>query len=227
MEERRWTPERAKRVSENKVLQALAQKSPLRWTELLQETKLSSRTLKKALNRLESDRLINRKVGAGKEYPPPVYYGLNSRGWEHSLPQRFAFSLAFDIFRPPKDYYLGEPSEKELLETLGELGRKIGAIYLFTILRSLEDEKEWKIDSSIEWLFNLFIAWRIVTPKEIQKLKAEKTKKREIPPLESEDVQMLKVLLKKAYPDIIGKIENWFLLQKLLETEQKLREANQ
>jgi len=63
-------------ASEKKVLQALMSKSPMSWSELLAATQVSSRTLSKALNRLESKGLVYRKIEPTDKYPPPVLYGL-------------------------------------------------------------------------------------------------------------------------------------------------------
>ena len=66
-------------ASEKKILSALLKKSPLTWTQLLQATKLSSRTLHKALIRLENQGKVFRKIEVSDKYPPPVLYGLADR----------------------------------------------------------------------------------------------------------------------------------------------------
>ena len=75
----KWTPERAKAESEDKVLYLLRHGIPRRWGYLLEVGLLSSRTLKKALDRMIEKGLVYREVGTG-EYPPPVFYGLTRAG---------------------------------------------------------------------------------------------------------------------------------------------------
>lgn len=76
------TTQQAKKESEQTVLRSLNEKSPQRWGELLKNTEISSRTLKKALERLEKRNMIYRKVSQVAEYPPPVLYGLSETGKE-------------------------------------------------------------------------------------------------------------------------------------------------
>jgi len=95
----KWTPEGAKKESERKVLGKLALRSPIRWSSLLYETKLSSKTLKNALNRLTEKDLIYREVKTGKEYPPPVLYGLTLLGQEETKVEIFFLEYMTDFLR--------------------------------------------------------------------------------------------------------------------------------
>lgn len=91
---RKRTAEQAKLESEQTILRSLSTKSPQRWSELLVDTKISSRTLKKALERLEKRKMVRREVSQGKEYPPPVMYGLSRKGIETVDPQLFEADVA-------------------------------------------------------------------------------------------------------------------------------------
>jgi DNA-binding HxlR family transcriptional regulator len=53
----------------------------LRWTELLELTKLSPRTLSLRLNDLEEEEAVTRRVSTeGGKYPPPVTYEITQVG---------------------------------------------------------------------------------------------------------------------------------------------------
>ncbi|MEM3873858.1 MAG: winged helix-turn-helix transcriptional regulator [Candidatus Bathyarchaeia archaeon] len=89
-------------ASEKKVLQALMSKSPMSWSELLAATQVSSRTLSKALNRLESKGLVYRKIEPTDKYPPPVLYGLTPQSVEVLEPILFGglsfwWALGFNV----------------------------------------------------------------------------------------------------------------------------------
>ena len=77
-------------ASENKVLKALMQKTPQTWSELKEATKISSRTLRKALLRLENQGKVFRQIATGKKYPPPVLYGLTEVGKKSLAPLIFS-----------------------------------------------------------------------------------------------------------------------------------------
>ena len=84
--------------SERKVLEALMQKSPQTWSELVKNTGLSTRTLQKALKRLMSQQKIYRHVESTEKYPPPVLYGLTPKGEKSLLPIVFQIESTFYIF---------------------------------------------------------------------------------------------------------------------------------
>jgi DNA-binding HxlR family transcriptional regulator len=86
--------EHAKLESEQTILRSLRSKSPQRWSELLKDTNISSRTLKKALERLEKKKLVCRQVDQGRKYPPPVRYSLSRKGIETVDPQLFSADVA-------------------------------------------------------------------------------------------------------------------------------------
>lgn len=232
MPKKKWTPERAKAESKTKVLEALAQKSPLRWNELLKKTQLSPRTLSLALDRMENEGLVYRNMDTGSGYPPPVYYGLTPEGRIHVRPSMFALALFIDIFRTitvPKQIQ----SDTELEVALKSLAEKVGAIYLFAILKSLQyHDLAWLDrlhDNQIDLnLFDRDIACRLTEPRILEHGNEEDAKTlqelydrysgarggeetpRYYPPLEKQDIRKLQLLLKKSYPDIIGKIDGWF-----------------
>ena len=164
----KWTTERAKQESEQAVLKEFATKSPQRWGELLKNTKLSSRTLKKALERLQERQLVNREVEQGIEYPPPVFYGLSSQGEESIRPMIFASYAKNSIFNPTKEEttlntaetqpkFESFPFQKapplvirlkpeiaDEKERLAAVGRRIGVFYLFMFLKAIEDgNQDW------------------------------------------------------------------------------------
>jgi len=164
----KWTTERAKKESEQAVFKELTKKSPQRWGELLKNTKLSSRTLKNALERMQKNNLITREINQGKEYPPPVLYGLTSEAKNSFGPLLLENYVKPLIFRAEKDEItlktLKTPLKLEGIsyeeapqltrrlkpeiadpkERLATIGRRIGAFYLFTLLRAMEEGNyEW------------------------------------------------------------------------------------
>lgn len=67
------------------------QKTPQTYSELLQATGMSSRTLVKALNRLQKEGVITRQIQANTDkYPPPVFYMLTPEGGKTLTPYVFA-----------------------------------------------------------------------------------------------------------------------------------------
>ncbi|MHA1628556.1 MAG: winged helix-turn-helix transcriptional regulator [Candidatus Heimdallarchaeota archaeon] len=98
--------------SERKLLEALMQKSPQTWSELVKNTGLSTRTLQKALKRLMSQQKIYRQVEPTEKYPPPVLYGLTPEGEKSLLPIVFQIKSSF--------YTLGFIPRYEKAEIKGE-----------------------------------------------------------------------------------------------------------
>lgn len=159
--ESKWTPERAKRESKEKVLKALALKSPQRWSELLENTKQSSKTLKNALDRMKIQGLIYRQVETESGYPPPVLYGLTSEGKESVKPRVFAtkvgnYVMGFSshkwsepegmdqevqVIVTPKSDFKGKNSK----QIMAEIGKRVGALYLYVFLKTLEE-------GSLDWI---------------------------------------------------------------------------
>ncbi len=164
----KWTTERAKKESEATIFKELSKKSPQRWGELLRNTKLSSRTLKKALERMQKNNLITREINQGKEYPPPVLYGLTPEAktfFGPLLVESYVKPLLFPtekdeitlktLNEPPKLEGISyeespsltrclKPEIKDPKERLAVIGRRIGAFYLFTLLKAMEEGNyEW------------------------------------------------------------------------------------
>jgi len=213
---RKRTSEYAKEVSEKQILNTLAEKSPLRWSELLNKTPLSSRTLKKALDRMESEGLVYRRIEAEKEYPPPVYYGLTSKGIGQATPQLFALALSdvFDGDSSPQTI----TDEKELQAILLDVGRKIAAVHLYGILKSIEHrnldwlETLYENHSAIILFINYLAARFDESEKEFSKESLRESLKKKptyYPWFERIDVKQLMKLLRNSYPETIEKIENW------------------
>lgn len=180
----KWTPERAKKESEEEVKTVLASQSPLRWSRLLQESRLSSRTLKKALDRMMKKGLIYREVEAGPEYPPPVRYGLTSEGKNDVEPKIFAeaaFSLLFDPLTEKKT-----TRYKQFLDTMG---RRIAALCLHTLLKTIAEENP---DWMSEFLMNL----------------SNLPTKQPFAHFKKEEIQKLRTLLKQIYPQEVEKLDS-------------------
>lgn len=159
----KWTTERAKKESEQVVFKELIKKSPQRWGELLKNTKLSSRTLKNALERMQKKEMITREIDQGKEYPPPVLYGLSPNARALNGAWLFENYAKDNIFKTEKDEITLETSKnkpkfegipldkspqliRRLLpeiadekERLAVIGRRLGAFYLFALLKSIEE----------------------------------------------------------------------------------------
>ena len=151
----KWTTDRAKNESENVVLRTLVLSSPQRWKDLLAKTKLSSRTLKKALNRLEQKGRIYRQMEQTKEYPPPVLYGITPEAQKSISPMLFSVLV--------HDYALGLIPDHETIggnekaigmffkaekekpsERLALLVQRLGVLQLFVLLKALEERNfDW------------------------------------------------------------------------------------
>lgn len=138
-------------ASENKVLKALMQKSPQTWSELKEATKISSRTLRKALLRLEKQGKIFRQIAVGKKYPPPVLYGLTDVGKKSLAPLIFSAKTLYYIWGweckwekaeltinqlkiPLKNVYQNLSVE----ERLQVMARRFFVTKLFGLLKALE-----------------------------------------------------------------------------------------
>jgi len=63
------------KANEEFIIGVLKQKGPLRWKELLKETRFSGRTLSKHLKRLVQQGILEREI-KDEGYPPPVVYKL-------------------------------------------------------------------------------------------------------------------------------------------------------
>lgn len=114
-------------------------------------------------------------------------------------------------------------NDEEVKKIFEDLGRKIGAIHLFAILKSLEyKDLEWLdrlCDSRIDLnLFDGFITSRLVKPEVIRMNDIEDLKLDELFKhskdwsyyfrLHEKDINRLLVLLKTTYPDIVPHIES-------------------
>jgi DNA-binding HxlR family transcriptional regulator len=150
-------------ASENKVLKALMQKTPQTWSELKEATKISSRTLRKALLRLENQGKVFRKVEVGNKYPPPVLYGLTEVGKKSLTPILFSMYASGYILglKPHYEKMQAETSKGEvklklpaedeyaglsLAERFETIGRRLFATKLFCLLEYLQTNND-------VWLF--------------------------------------------------------------------------
>lgn len=149
--------EQAKQESERTVIRELVKKSPQRWSNLLASTKISSRTLKNTLMRLEEKGAVYRRVEQGKEYPPPVFYGLSSEGKEIGDPMLFALNvwpyvlgLRFDWKAVgPKEVSIGIVIKtKDKKQRIASLGRRLSALCLFALLQTFKEQNtDWLLEA--------------------------------------------------------------------------------
>lgn len=169
-------------VSERKILEELAQKGPQTWSELLKATGLSTRTLRKALLRLEKRGEVYRKILEGEKYPPPVLYGLTPKGKEKVIPLLFALMAkdyvlgikqdfsAINVrekkggveFRIPlKDLYEGMSPE----ERLHAMARRQLAVQLFALLKAVETgDTSWLIHIPLELIGDFWLPIQLGLP---------------------------------------------------------------
>jgi hypothetical protein len=210
---------------------------------------VSSRTLEKALERMQDEGLVHRtgeihkkmiiEYRDGKayekknplyEYPPPGYYGLTQEGRRQVLAQLFVHLLILDpslrstTLRPIR-------SDEETQKIFEDLGRKIGAIHLFVILKALEyRDLEWLdrlFDSRVDLnLFDSYITSRMVEPERIHDIKDFKFDESSKFPrdysyyfrLQENEINKLITSLKSAFPDILPYVES------LLRTDESFSE---
>jgi DNA-binding PadR family transcriptional regulator len=151
--------------SEIKVLKALKEKTPQTWSELLTQTKLSSRTLQKTLKRLENAGKIHRKVEDIGKYPPPVFYGLTKEGqaYTHECLEPFLYmQYAFECLMglpPSLEYIYFTEKEEQRTEKIKKkyadmppkkryeiLAKKFFAVKMFSLINFLETENELWVD---------------------------------------------------------------------------------
>jgi DNA-binding HxlR family transcriptional regulator len=223
------TAEQAKQESENTVLRQLTIKSPQRWSDLLSSTRISSRTLKKALDRLGKKGFVHRQVEQGKDYPPPVLYGLSSKGREISDPIFFATTARPYILglgleweaKGKNDFTIGIRTTVEDMEKrIAVIGRRLAAFYLFIFLKGIEekntdwvDEAQKIVDYDPFMVFALGLdAIKLQTFGEVEGY-GERRLLRLPGNLEftynisREKLMELKKLLKKVYPEEIQEFE--------------------
>jgi DNA-binding HxlR family transcriptional regulator len=169
----KWTADRAKQESEHVVVRELTKKSPQRWSDLLKNTQISSRTLKKALNRLEEKGLVYRNVEQGQAYPPPVLYGLSLEGKKSGGPMLFAanarpyvlgLSIQWEGRREkdqgPASVILHLDTEKEnVKDRIALIGKRLGVLQLFALLKALENgNMDWLHETEGFLSYDPFIA---------------------------------------------------------------------
>jgi len=220
--------EKAKEESERIVMQTLSQKSPQRWSDLLKNCSLSSRTLKKALNRLAEKGLVIRNVANSEEYPPPVLYGLSIEGKKSSIPLLFSYNvypyirgieLKWDIAdRKKKQVTVGVIPEKEdLKERIALFGKRLGALQIFAFLKAIEENNPAWVKDAQENLgteiLNL-LTFDLEPQKTKFRARVKSIEGRALLPLPSVSVKFTKKqvanllkLLKEIYPEEIGKFE--------------------
>ena len=211
-------------ASENKVLKALMQKTPQTWSELKEATKISSRTLRKALLRLENQGKVFRQIATGKKYPPPVLYGLTEAGkkslaslifsaktWNYILGWEYKWEKAEtntnQVKIPLKNVYQNLSVE----ERLQVMARRFFVTKLFGLLKTLETGDSSWLELVSEGLpVTPFLLLQLNIPKEGDVIGRAKTKILEQEPLifkedwscylDNEAVTRLKNVLSHAFP---------------------------
>jgi DNA-binding HxlR family transcriptional regulator len=236
----KWTPERAKKESEEKILRALVLESPQRWSSILDKTKLSTKTLKKTLDRMRAAGLVYRQTKTSDEYPPPILYGLTPKGKNTVKPILFAMeAFQFLTGLEYSQYKIEEKDPTIILEledvfrgrepkdVLMEIGRRVSALHLYTILLSLKEKNTEFADAVLTKGFDLrlYLALYRVVKGRVPTLHAAKTevvnigdevflrsKWHQVEALEKEQIASLQALLKQIYPKEVE------ALDKIMET---------
>jgi DNA-binding HxlR family transcriptional regulator len=252
----KWTTDRAKEESEKTVLETLLKKSPQRWGELLKNTELSSRTLRNALERMLDAQLVYREVGQGKEYPPPVLYGLTPKGNENLKPLLFEQYSKFGVFNVIEEErkedqtnsYSGHftPCQKDEIKQLASVGKRLGILYLFAFFKSLEDQDSDWIPDAKSFLKYDFISQAGLgfgsteySGKSVELLENEGGKvvsfildygkqKPSLP--DREQISRFKELLQQAFPDEVGflsHLEDFAEFLKEFRKKPKLRKMRE
>lgn len=225
------TADLAKQESEHIIMRELTRKTPQRWSDLLKNTQISSRTLKKALNRLEEKGLLYRNVEQSQEYPPRVFYGLSPEGRKSSDPLLFATSarpyvlgvnLEWKVMheegREQPSVTIGVATEKKnMKDRITLIGKRLGVLHLFALLKALED-------GNMDWLHEIegFLNYDpfVASVLNFKDLKLHASTRIEsvdgelllpIPTLaevpEQKEVKKLKNLLEQIYPEEVKTFE--------------------
>ncbi len=137
--------------SEDKIIKALmrasllsTKKQELSWTELVNHSGVSRRTLNLQLKRMEKNGLIKRRVDVSSgKYPPPVYYSLIQTDPKVTeiLDQHKAYDRAIE-----KEITF-EESPQEFIE---KLETKVSPVLMYTILKSIASGSKQPLTDTIE-----------------------------------------------------------------------------
>jgi DNA-binding HxlR family transcriptional regulator len=221
------TQDSAKQRSADIILKILALESPLRWSDLLEKTKLSSRTLKKTLDRLVNELSVYREQKNDQGYPPPVFYGLTLIGEEDAQPFHYGHRLGEYIFgapiRTPLDVQSADFIEKftvkgqngdirtlerrwktpytgmENVKIIESMGRRVGIAYLYSILQSYDKNNFAWYHYALENLFNAaYFPLMFFRNDEGTSVDGMLT---------SDSVKELKGLLRELYPEEYAELE--------------------
>jgi hypothetical protein len=152
------TVTQAKKETERIILTELVQSSK-RWGELLKSTGISSKTLKKGLDRMIETGDVIRTV-EDQGYPPPVIYSLSKKAQKNIEPIVYGRSLPIylnyfkEVWEPPavmKDgsvqllaHFEIPLKDKTLEEKLDLLIKRAGIVYVYSMLRAIQSNNyEW------------------------------------------------------------------------------------
>jgi len=235
---KRRTADQAKQDSDNIVIRELTRKSPQKWSDLLKSTQISSRTLKKALNRLEEKGLLYRNVEQGVEYPPRVFYGLSPEGRKSSGPLLFSskvypYVLGLDLEwklihregqEQPAAMIRFKSEKKSMRDRIALIGKRLGALRLFALLKAFEEGNlDWLHETEGFLNYDMFVAEAL----NFRKINQTSTSKIErvdgntltgIPQMtsmpEQKEIENLRSLLEKIYPEEIKVFEGILKNQK-------------
>jgi len=152
----------AKEQTEKLILATLiVEGHSLTWSELLEKTGLSKRTLAKRLDALQKQGLVKREVDVRADsYPHPVYYELTQGAHDPNLVKAAFFakavsnSFGIDIWKSTYPLEEREKLKSSLSpeEFLRDLSNKISSFVLFLYLKNLEERAENPRDDTL-WVY--------------------------------------------------------------------------
>lgn len=197
------TAEADKEESKEKIIKALTEAIfPMRWSTLLKETKLSSRTLTLRLKDLKKEGRVRRRINTSSSvYPPPVFYGLTHDAFKDQAVKRAVFQheavrriqewiiqglgcpIKVEKGKAPRiyaDIQTGRISEEKVIQTIAEA--IIPVIFYTELKRKLTrgvDVQKWDLRIIQEAVKNFVIY----------------------------DPERFKEILRRTYPRKIGELE--------------------
>ena len=152
-----------KKRSERKILSELmeAPQRGLRWKELLERTKISSRTLKKRLEDLENKGIVERRADAdSREYPTPIYYVLRtmpSKRRRRLHTEKTLLSHSISQFQAAAENL--SMNDSEFLITMA---RQISTSLLYAFLFSIRETSEPSLHEGLIDGFHRALALRLM-----------------------------------------------------------------
>jgi DNA-binding HxlR family transcriptional regulator len=215
-------PKRVKEKTRVKILKALLKKSPQKWSELLQVTKLSSRTLSRSLKELEKQGSVLRQVKVENGYPPPVYYGLLIKNIEDIEPLIFGEVMPSFLGNYNKQIFEGhginiEFENDDKIVTVNNFCKRMGVLYLFSLLKSFEKNDLRWTDNILNELGSSNLGYLIILSYILGFNYLKNIPQHGLPYVSSEGEKIMKIL-NDLYPEEIKDLE-----QRLVDESNKLR----